>query len=71
MHTSTAADVSCAGGARRGVLDARQRLVDGEHVGDMLRPLGLELIAEKPANGIEWMRSHRNEHEKANTDNGC
>ena len=32
------------GRARRGVLDACQRLVDGEHVGDMHRPLGPEVI---------------------------
>ena len=34
---------------RHGVLDARQGLVDGEHVGDMLCTLSAEDIAAEPA----------------------
>ena len=48
-----AADVACRASvweAQHGVLDARQRLVHGEHVGDMLRALGLEGIAFEAAN---------------------
>ena len=37
------------GRARHGVLDARQRLVDGERVGDVLRSLRLERIIAEAA----------------------
>ena len=38
------------GRARRGVLDACERLVDGECVGDVSRALGPDRIAGEPAN---------------------
>ena len=34
-----------------GVLDARERLVDGEHVGDVLRALRPEIVEHEAANG--------------------
>ena len=56
---------------RCAVLDAGQRLVHGEHVGDMLHTLDLEMIAADAAKRIEWIygRGQRNE-QKASTDKG-
>ena len=36
-------------GADGGVLDAGERLVDGEHVGDVLRALRLEIVGAEAA----------------------
>ena len=57
---SMAADVhvgqACAG-ARSSVPDARQRLVHGEHVGDVFCSLSLERILAEAANeNQKWMR---------------
>ena len=54
------------------VLDARQRLVDGERVGDVLRSLRAELIAADAAkeNRMDAWSGPRNEQE-ASTAMGC
>ena len=51
IGVSVAADSRVRAGG--GVLDARKRLVDGEHVGDDLCSLHLQIVVAKAASEVE------------------